>query len=438
MTDLKTRFASPALQELSDRGFLYQCSDLDALDAQMARESITFYCGYDATAQSLHVGNLLTIMAARILQRHGHRPLMLTGGGTTKIGDPTDKAGDRKMLTEEEIDQNIQGIKCSLAAFVDFEAEGDAAAVLLNNDDWLKELGYLDFLRTYGTHFTVNRLLAFDSVKTRLDRESPLSFLEFNYILIQAYDFLHLNRTHNCQLQIGGSDQWANILNGHELIRKLEKKPSYALTFPLITNASGQKMGKTLSGAVWLNADKMDAYGYWQFWRNVEDADVVRFMKFYTDMPLEEIRSYETLSGAALNEAKKRLADEATTLAHGGACLPEIHATVANLFGAQTQEVTCAGEDERGNALIETAAPLAQIKDLDFKGGYSLIQALRDLGFVSSNGEARRLIQGGGCRVNDEKVSDVERMLLMDDLTAHALIKVAAGKKKMGYIQVMQ
>jgi tyrosyl-tRNA synthetase len=433
-----SQFQSKALQELSDRGFLYQCSDLEALDVHMARKPITFYCGYDATAKSLHVGNLLSIMAARILQRHGHRPLMLMGGGTTKIGDPTDKAADRKLLSVTEIDENIQGIQRSLSTFVDFSDQKTNSAVLLNNDEWLKDIGYLEFLRSYGPHFTINRMLAFDSVKTRLDRESPLSFLEFNYILIQAYDFLYLNRTYNCQLQIGGSDQWANILNGHELIRKLERKPSYALTFPLITNSSGQKMGKTLSGAVWLNADMMSPYDYWQFWRNVEDADVIRFMKYYTDLPLEEIQIYERFEGEALNEAKKRLADEATRLAHDSECLSEIHATVAALFGSQNQGVACSGKDERGNDIIETTAPLIQVSTEDFENGYPLIKALMDLEFCLSKGEGRRLIQGGGCRVNDIKVLDTDHLLTQKAFQAYALIKVAAGKKKIGYIQVIQ
>ena len=433
-----THFQSSALQDLYDRGFIYQCSDLEALDARMSQGPLTFYCGYDATATSLHVGNLLTVMAARLLQKHGHRPLLLVGGGTTKIGDPTDKTADRKMLSEEEIDQNILGVRHSLEAFIDFSLDGPHAPLLLNNESWLKDLGYLAFLRAYGSHFTVNRLLSFDSVKTRLERESPLSFLEFNYILIQAYDFLHLNKTYDCSLQIGGSDQWANILNGHELIRKLEKKPSFALTFPIIENASGQKMGKTLSGAVWLNAALTKPYEYWQYWRNVDDTDVVRLLKLYTELPLELITPYETQTGAALNEAKILLANEATRLAHGEACLADIRQTAATLFGSKTIEIECLGTDEKGNPKIKTEAPLAVVSHTLFSRGYSVVEGLVTLGFVKSKGEGRRLIEGGGCRVNDQKIEESDALFVQENLKEYQLIKLAAGKKKIGYLQVCQ
>ncbi|MAP24142.1 MAG: tyrosine--tRNA ligase [Rickettsiales bacterium] len=430
-----TQFKSSALQELQDRGFIYQCTDLDALDAAMVKQPITFYCGYDATADSLHVGNLLTIMAARVMQRHGHKPLMIVGGGTTKIGDPSGRSQERNLLDTAQIDQHLTGIKKSLQPFINFNQDTANGALLLNNDTWLQDLKYLDFLRTYGPHFTINRLLTFDSVRTRLERESPLSFLEFNYILIQAYDFLHLNRQYNCQLQIGGSDQWANMLNGYELIRKLEKSPSYALTLPLIENADGQKMGKTAAGAVWINGDKLSPLDYWQFWRNIADQDVVKLLKLYTDLSVTEISAYENLSGADINKAKILLADHATTLAHGSDVLADIHATVGSHFNKQeTLEVT--GTDAAGHPILKTAAPVVQIKAADLSAGHTLIQALTALGFAKSNGEARRLIQGGGCRVNDQKARE-DRSLTGDDIVSPGVIKIAAGKKKLGYLQVL-
>ena len=430
-----TQFKSSALQELQDRGFIYQCTDLEALDAAMAKQPITFYCGYDATADSLHVGNLLTIMAARVMQRHGHKPLMIVGGGTTKIGDPTGRSKERNLLDADQIDQHLIGIKKSLQPFINFNQDSTNGAVLLNNDTWLQDLKYLDFLRTYGPHFTINRLLTFDSVRTRLERESPLSFLEFNYILIQAYDFLHLNRQYNCQLQIGGSDQWANMLNGYELIRKLEKSPSYALTLPLIENADGQKMGKTAAGAVWINCDKLSPLDYWQFWRNVADQDVVKLLKLYTDLPVTEIISYENLSGSDINKAKILLADQATTLAHGSDVLADIHATVGSHFNKQ-ETLEVAGTDTAGHPILKTAAPVVQITNADFSAGHTLIQALTALNFAKSNGEARRLIQGGGCRVNEQKALE-DRALTGDDIVSPGIIKIAAGKKKLGYLQVL-
>jgi tyrosyl-tRNA synthetase len=431
-----TQFKSKALQELSNRGFIYQCTDLDALDAAMAEKPITFYCGYDATADSLHIGNLLTIMAARVMQRHGHKPLMIVGGGTSKIGDPTGRSKERNLLDDAAVDRHIDGIKKSLHPFIDFNDESPNGALLLNNDTWLQDLKYLDFLRMYGPHFTINRLLTFDSVRTRLERESPLSFLEFNYILIQAYDFLYLNRHYTCQLQIGGSDQWANMLNGYELIRKLEKSLSFALTLPLIENSEGEKMGKTAAGAVWINSDKLPALDYWQFWRNVSDQDVLKLLRLYTDLSMDDIQPYEKLKGADINKAKILLADQATTLAHGKDVLSAIHATVGAHFTKEGQELEVDGHDGAGNPILKTAAPIHQVKATEIEAGYGLVQALVQLGFAKSNGEARRLIQGGGCRINDEKIME-ERSLKKTDIRAPGVIKIAAGKKKLGYIQVL-
>jgi len=431
-----TQFKSKALQELSDRGFIYQCTDLDALDAALAEKPITFYCGYDATADSLHIGNLLTIMAARVMQRHGHKPLMIVGGGTSKIGDPSGRSKERNLLDDAAIDGHIEGIKKSLQPFIDFNTGSPNGALLLNNDTWLQDLKYLDFLRMYGPHFTINRLLTFDSVRTRLERESPLSFLEFNYILIQAYDFLYLNRHYTCQLQIGGSDQWANMLNGYELIRKLEKSPSFALTLPLIENSEGEKMGKTAAGAVWINSDKLPALDYWQFWRNVSDQDVLKLLRLYTDLSMDDIRPYENLKGADINKAKVLLADQTTTLAHGKDVLSAIHSTVGAHFTKEDQQLEVDGYDDAGNPLLKTAAPILQLNASDMDAGYGLVQALVQLGFAKSNGDARRLIQGGGCRINEEKIVE-ERSLKNADIRTPGVIKVAAGKKKLGYIQVL-
>ena len=310
MTDLKSDF----VRTLQERGFIHQCSDLAALDEKASQGVITAYIGFDATASSLHVGSLVQIMLLRWLQKTGHKPIVLMGGGTTKVGDPSGKDTQRSMLTVEQIDDNIAGIK---AAFMPFLSFSDDAALMANNAEWLDKLGYVDFLRDYGVHFTINRMMTFDSVKLRLDREQPLTFLEFNYMLMQAVDFLELNRRYGCALQMGGSDQWGNIINGVELCRRVDAKGVFALTSPLITTASGAKMGKTAEGAVWLNADRLSPYDYWQFWRNTEDADVGRFLKLFTELSLDEIARLEALQGAEINDAKKVLASEATALLHG-------------------------------------------------------------------------------------------------------------------------
>ncbi|MDP7549261.1 MAG: tyrosine--tRNA ligase, partial [Alphaproteobacteria bacterium] len=312
MTAIKSEF----VRTLVERGFMHQCTDLDALDALAARQKITAYIGYDCTAPSLHVGSLVQIMMQRHLQKTGHRPIVLMGGGTTKVGDPSGKDTARQILSDRDIDTNMAGIREVFSRFVDF-GEGPGDAMMVNNDDWLGELAYIPFLREVGRHFSINRMLSFDSVKLRLEREQPLSFLEFNYMILQAYDFLELSRRHDCILQMGGSDQWGNIVNGVELGRRVDGTSLFGFTTPLITLASGAKMGKTAQGAIWLNKDMLSAYDYWQFWRNTEDADVGRFLRLFTELPLDEISRLAALQDAEINEAKKILADQATTLCHG-------------------------------------------------------------------------------------------------------------------------
>ena len=405
---------SDFVRVLSERGYIHQCTDLEALDAAAVAGPITAYIGFDATASSLHVGSLLQIMILRRLQQTGHRPIVLMGGGTTKVGDPSDKDKQRPLLTNEAIAANIAGIKTAFDPFLRF-GEGPNDAFMVNNADWLDKLGYVEFLRDYGVHFTINRMLAFDSVKLRLEREQPLTFLEFNYMLMQATDFLELNRRHGCILQMGGSDQWGNIINGVELVRRVDAKPALGLTTPLLSTASGAKMGKTVSGAVWLNADLLSPYDYWQFWRNTEDGDVGRFLKLFTDLPMQEIARLEALQGAEINEAKKVLANEATALLHG----PEAAETAAATAHAAFEEGRNAADLptlEVERALIEAGTPLANLAV--------------DAGLAGSRGEARRLAQGGGLRVNDKAETDGGRLITLADCDAEGVIKLAAGKKK--------
>jgi len=425
-------FRSPALQELQHRGFIYQASDLEALDTLMAEESITFYVGYDATAPSLHVGNLLTIMAARILHKHGHRPLILMGGGTTKVGDPSGKDQSRQMLSVETIQENIQTISKT------FHKLFDDSLTIVNNDDWLSGLNYLEFLRDYGPHFTINRMLTFDMVRSRLERESPLTFLEFNYMLLQAYDFLVLSKSHNCLLQLGGSDQWGNLINGVELIRKTTRRQAFGLTIPLITTSGGAKMGKSAQGAVWLNAEMLSPYDYWQFWRNTEDQDVVRFMKYYTDLSLADIQAVEALEGSALNAAKVRLADAATQLLHGHKVLEEIHQTAQSLFQDKETPLEVLSVDAKGNAHLKSAIPILPLSFRLLDEKLLLLGLFKMTGLCSSNSEARRLIQGGGCRLNDKTITQEDAVLTAADLQAHNVVKLAVGKKKFSYLQFMK
>ena len=405
-----SQFKSDFLNILSERGFIHQISDPEALDAQAKAGAITGYIGFDATATSLHAGSLVQIMMLRWMQKTGHKPIALMGGGTTKIGDPSFKDESRKMLSVEQIAHNLAGICQVFTKFLNF-GDGSTDAKMVNNADWLDHLNYIDFLRDYGVHFTINRMLSFDSVKLRLDREQPLTFLEFNYMILQGYDFLELSRRHNCVLQMGGSDQWGNIVNGIELGRRCDQKQLFALTSPLLTTSSGAKMGKTASGAVWLNADLLSPYDYWQYWRNSEDADVTRFLKLYTEMPLAEIARLGALGGSEINDAKKILATEATAMLHGRAVADEAAETARRTF-------------EEG----QSAAGLPTL-ELDLDAGTGLLAACVAAGFASSNGEARRSIQGGAIRVNDQAVSD-EKLTLTRALLTDGVIKLSMGKKK--------
>ena len=405
-----SQFKSDFLSILSERGFIHQISDPEALDAQAKAGAITGYIGFDATATSLHAGSLVQIMMLRWMQKTGHKPIALMGGGTTKIGDPSFKDESRKMLSVEQIAHNLDGIKQVFTKFLSF-GDGPTDARMVNNADWLDHLNYIDFLRDYGVHFTINRMLSFDSVKLRLDREQPLTFLEFNYMILQGYDFLELSRRHNCVLQMGGSDQWGNIVNGIELGRRCDQRQLFALTSPLLTTSSGAKMGKTASGAVWLNADLLSPYDYWQYWRNSEDADVTRFLKLYTEMPLAEITRLGALGGSEINDAKKILATEATALLHGRAIAEEAAETARRTF-------------EEG----QSAAGLPTL-ELDLDAGTGLLAACVTAGFASSNGEARRSIQGGAIRINDQAVSD-EKLTLTRAMLTDGVIKLSMGKKK--------
>jgi tyrosyl-tRNA synthetase len=410
-------FKSEFLQTLQARGYIHQITHPDELDAAAAGGIVTAYIGFDATAPSLHVGSLIQIMMLRRLQQAGHKPIVLMGGGTTKVGDPTGKDESRKLLSDADIQANIAGIKSVFAKFLTF-GDGPTDAIMVDNDEWLSQFGYVQFLRDYGVHFTVNRMLAFDSVKLRLEREQPMTFLEFNYMLMQATDFLELNRKYGCLLQMGGSDQWGNILNGVELTRRVDQKAAFGLTTPLLATASGAKMGKTMSGAVWLNAEQLSPYDYWQFWRNTEDADVGRFLKLFTDLPLDEIARLEALPGAQINDAKKVLADEATRMAHGEEAAQSARETAEKAFeqgqtsaDLPTIELVWAGPE--GDLVRRTAEAL-----------------VKEAGLATSMREARDLIGGGGIQINDAKpaVGDFyERDQVIAELGA---FKVQKGKKK--------
>ena len=404
---------SDFVRVMQERGYVHQCSDVEELDKLAAEGVVVAYIGFDATAASLHVGSLIQIMLLRRLQQAGHKPIVVMGGGTTKVGDPSGKDIQRQMLTDEGIAANIASIRTVFDRFLKF-GNGPTDASIVDNDAWLSQFGYVQFLREFGPHFTINRMLTFDSVKLRLDREQPLSFLEFNYMLMQAVDFLELNRRHGCRLQMGGSDQWGNIINGVELIRRVDGKQAFALTTPLLTTASGAKMGKTAAGAVWLNADLMSAYDYWQFWRNTEDADVGRFMKLFTDLPLPEIARLEAMEGAGINEAKKVLADEATRLLHGPEAAQAARAAAEKLF-------------EQGVASSDL--PTVEIARADLEAGVPLANLAESAGLAASRSEARRLAQGGGLRLNDVAEPDAGRLVTLADLKDGAL-KLAAGKKK--------
>ena len=405
---------SAFLREFIARGFLHQCTAIEALDHEVLKGGLVAYIGFDATADSLHVGSLLQIMMLRLLQRTGGKPIVLMGGGTTNVGDPTGKDESRKLLSAEDINRNIEGIKQVFGQFLKF-GDGPTDAVMVNNADWLEQLNYIDFLRDYGRHFSVNRMLAFDSVKIRLEREQPLTFLEFNYMILQAYDFLELARRFKCKLQIGGSDQWGNIVNGVELGRRVDDLELFGLTTPLITLASGAKMGKTAAGAVWLNEEKLPAYDYWQFWRNVEDADVGRFLRLFTDLPEAEVARLEQLQGSEINAAKIVLANETTRMCRGADAAEAAQATAQKTFV----------EGGLGADLPSIDVPKAELAS-----GIAAFELIRRAGLAASNGEARRLIKGAGAKLNDETIADENRKISLADLNAEGVIKLSFGKKR--------
>ncbi len=405
---------SDFLRDILARGFMHQCTDLDALDEAASKGVVTAYIGYDCTGPSLHVGHMVSIMMLRRMQQGGHKPIVLMGGGTTKVGDPSGKDEARQLLSDEQIASNMASIRASFENYLTF-GDGPTDAVMVNNDEWLSTLAYIPFLRDFGRHFSVNRMLSMDSVKLRLEREQPLSFLEFNYMILQAYDFVELFKRYGCTLQMGGSDQWGNIVNGVDLGRRVADAQLFGLTTPLITTASGAKMGKTAAGAVWLNADMRSTWDYWQFWRNTEDADVGRFLRLFTDLPLDEIARLEKLEGAEINEAKKILANEATALCHGRAAAEEAAETARKTFE----------EGTTGDALPVTEIAAARLAE-----GVLLYEAMREAGLSASNGEARRLIKGGGARVNDTAIGDEGHKVTQADLGPDGTVKLSAGKKR--------
>ncbi|MEA3010033.1 MAG: tyrosyl-tRNA synthetase [Sphingomonadales bacterium] len=400
-------YKSELLRALDERGYIHQVTDSGGLDALASREVVPGYVGFDATAPSLHVGNLVSIMMLRRLQKAGHKPIVVMGGGTTKIGDPSGKDEARKLLAHEDIQANIASIRRIFERFLSFD-ESPSGAIMVDNSDWLDSLDYIPFLRDVGPHFTINRMLTFDSVRLRLEREQPLTFLEFNYMIFQAYDFLELSRRSKCRLQMGGSDQWGNIVNGIELTRRIDGTQLYGVTTPLLTTADGAKMGKTAAGAVWLNADQLSPYDYWQYWRNSQDGDVGKFLRLFTELPLDEVARLEALGGAEINEAKKVLADAATAMAHGEGAARE---------AAETARVT-----------FEEGASGEALPTLKVAGEISLVDALIGLGLCASKKEARRLIEQGGARVDGEAAGEDVTIAVSGD------VRISAGRKKHGLL----
>ena len=407
-------YKSDFLNVLASRGFIHQVSEPEALDALARQSTITAYIGFDCTAPSLHVGSLLPIMMLHWLQQTGHKPIPLMGGGTTRVGDPSGKDESRRLLTDEVIAANLRSIRKIFGRFLRF-GDGKTDAVMANNADWLNALNYIDFLRDIGRHFSINRMLAFDSVKLRLERQQELSFLEFNYMILQAYDFVELYRRHGCVLQMGGSDQWGNIVNGIDLGRRLHNAQLFALTSPLITTSSGAKMGKTAAGAVWLNADQVSPYDYWQYWRNTEDADVARFLKLFTVLPLDEIERLAALKGADINEAKKILATAATALVHGQATADEAAATARTTF-------------EEGG--LGASLPTVEVPRAELKAGIGVLAAFVKAGLAASNGEARRAIANNAILVNDVRVTNDKAVIGEADVTAKGVVKLSLGRKR--------
>ncbi len=408
-----TNFRSDFLRVIGERGYLHQISDAEGLDAEFLRGPVTAYVGYDCTGPSLHVGSLVSIMMLRWLQKTGNVPIALMGGGTTRVGDPSGKDETRRILTLEDIEANKESLKSVFARFIDFESPN--AALMPDNAEWLAPLNYVEFLRDVGRHFSVNRMLSFDSVKLRLEREHELSFLEFNYMILQAYDFVELHRRYGCVLQMGGSDQWGNIVNGIDLGRRMGTAQLYALTCPLIATSSGAKMGKTAQGAIWLNPDQLPPYGYWQFWRNTEDGDVGRFLRLFTELPLDEIARLERLQGAEINEAKKVLATEATALLHGRAAAEEAAETARRTFE----------EGGAGQALPSIDVPRAELEQ-----GLGVPALFVRAGLAGSNGEVRRAVANKAVRVNDEPITDPHRAVSLGDLNPDGVVKLSLGRKK--------
>jgi tyrosyl-tRNA synthetase len=408
-------FKSDFLRTLSGRGYIHQITDAEGLDARAQSGVIGAYIGFDATADSLHIGSLVQIMLLRRLQQTGHRPIVLMGGGTTKVGDPSGRDETRQLLSDQQINANIAGIREIFGRFLRFD-DGPSGAIMANNDDWLSSLKYIDFLRDIGRHFTINRMLTMDSVRMRLEREQPLTFLEFNYMIMQGYDFVELYKRHACALQMGGSDQWGNIVQGVELGRRVSDAQLFGLTSPLITTAAGTKMGKTASGAVWLNSQRLSPYDYWQYWRNTEDGDVGRFLRMFTDLPLEEIARLEQLKDAEINVAKEILATEATRMCHGDAHATEAAATAARAFAGSAAE----------------GLPTFMLKDGETA---QVIDVAVALGMASSKGEARRLIEQGGVRLNDQPVRTANATITQADLDGSGTARLSVGKKRHGLIR---
>jgi tyrosyl-tRNA synthetase len=400
---------SDFLQVMTERGYVHQCTDLERLGAALKAGPVSGYIGYDCTAPSLHAGSLVGIMMLRWFQKLGHKPIVLMGGGTTKVGDPSGKDESRKLLTVETINGNLASLRRTFGQFL------TEPFTMVNNADWLDKLQYIDFLRDFGRHFSVNRMLTFDSVKVRLEREQPLSFLEFNYMILQAYDFLELSRRHGCTLQMGGSDQWGNIVNGIDLTRAVDRTELFGLTTPLLTTSSGAKMGKTADGAVWLNAEQKSPYDYWQYWRNTEDADVERFLKLFTELPLEEVKRLAAIRGQEINAAKIVLATEVTALCHGRAEAEKAAETAKKTF-------------EQGGAA--EGLPTVTIPKAELEAGIAVFALLAKAGLAESGGEARKLVRGGGARVNDAVATDEKQLVTLKELNADGAIKLSAGKKR--------
>ncbi|NTJ65818.1 tyrosine--tRNA ligase [Agrobacterium rhizogenes] len=407
-------FKSDFLHTLQERGFIHQISDEAGLDDLFAKETVTAYIGFDPTASSLHAGSLIQIMMLHWMQATGHRPISLMGGGTGMVGDPSFKEESRQLMTIDTIENNIASIKRCFSNYLTY-GEGPKDALMINNAEWLRSLNYLEFLRDVGRHFSVNRMLSFDSVKTRLDREQSLSFLEFNYMILQAYDFVELAKRYDCRLQMGGSDQWGNIVNGIDLGHRMGTRQLFALTSPLLTTASGAKMGKSATGAVWLNADLLSAYDFWQYWRNTEDADVSRFLKLYTTLPMDEIARLSALAGSEINEVKKILATEVTAILHGRAAAEQAAETARKTF-------------EEGG--LSENLPSIDVPASELGAGIGLLALIVRAGLAASNGEARRHVQGGAVRINDQAVSDERKIIGTGEVTADGVIKLSLGKKK--------